>query len=53
MTVPLSHHLEQLLDIGGRLQKSTPAFLLGRYSDQGWWVYFPVAFFARRRRCLL
>ncbi len=44
MTVPLSHHLEQLLDIGGRLQKSTPAFLLGRYSDQGWWVYFPVAF---------
>jgi hypothetical protein len=44
MTVPLSHHLEQLLDIGGRLEKSTPAFLLGQYSDQGWWYYFPVAF---------
>lgn len=44
LTVPLSHHLEQLLDIGGRLQKSTPAFLAGSYSDSGWWYYFPVAF---------
>jgi hypothetical protein len=44
LTVPLSHHLEQLLDIGGRMQKATPAFLLGRYSDSGWWYYFPVAF---------
>ncbi|MFO7678686.1 MAG: hypothetical protein R6X34_01420 [Chloroflexota bacterium] len=44
MTVPLSHHLEQLLDIGGRLEKSTPAFLLGQYSDHGWWYYFPAAF---------
>lgn len=44
LTLPLSHHLEQLLDIGGRLQKSTPAFLAGRYSDSGWWSYFPVAF---------
>ncbi|MAT96466.1 MAG: hypothetical protein CL608_04925 [Anaerolineaceae bacterium] len=44
LTVPLSHHLEQLLDIGGRLQKSTPAFLMGSYSDSGWWYYFPVAF---------
>ncbi|MCA9933843.1 MAG: glycosyltransferase family 39 protein [Anaerolineales bacterium] len=44
MTLPLSHHLEQLLDIGGRLQKATPAFLLGQYSDSGWWYYFPVTF---------
>ncbi|MEZ4590126.1 MAG: phospholipid carrier-dependent glycosyltransferase [Chloroflexota bacterium] len=44
LTLPLSHHLEQLLDIGGRLQKSTPAFLAGSYSDSGWWSYFPVAF---------
>lgn len=44
LTVPLSHHLEQLLDIGGRLEKTTPAFLLGEYSDHGWWYYFPVAF---------
>ena len=45
LTVPLAHHLEQLLDIGGRLQVSTPSFLNGRYSDQGWWYYFPAAFF--------
>lgn len=44
VTLPLSHHLEQLLDIGGRLQKSTPAFLWGQYSDHGWWYYFPIAF---------
>ncbi|MEZ4641259.1 MAG: glycosyltransferase family 39 protein [Chloroflexota bacterium] len=43
VTVPLAHYLEQLLDIGGRMQR-TPAFLLGRYSDSGWWYYFPVAF---------
>jgi len=42
--VPLSHHLDQLLDIGGRLQVGTPSFLLGRYSDAGWWWYFAVAF---------
>ncbi|HEX6386621.1 MAG TPA: phospholipid carrier-dependent glycosyltransferase, partial [Anaerolineae bacterium] len=43
-TLPLAHHVEQLLDIGGRLQKGTPAFLLGRYAESGWWYYFPVAF---------
>jgi hypothetical protein len=43
-TVPLAHHLEQLLDIGGRLQVGTPSFLLGQYSDRGWWYYFPAAF---------
>lgn len=44
LTLPLSHHLEQLLDIGGRPQVSTPAFLAGQYSNSGWWYYFPVAF---------
>ena len=43
-TWPASHYLEQLLDIGGRMQKSTPAFLMREYSDSGWWYYFPVAF---------
>ncbi len=42
--VPLSHYLDQLLDIGNRLAVSTPSFLLGQYSDSGWWYYFPVAF---------
>ncbi len=44
LTLPLSHHIEQMLDIGGRLQVETPSFLLGQYSDTGWWYYFPVAF---------
>jgi isoprenylcysteine carboxyl methyltransferase (ICMT) family protein YpbQ len=43
-TLPLAHHLEQALDIGGRLRVGTPSFLLGQYSDRGWWYYFPVAF---------
>ena len=44
LTLPLSHHLEQLLDIGGRMQQETPSFLWGQYSDSGWWYYFPAAF---------
>lgn len=42
--IPLSDYLDQLLDIGNRLEVSTPSFLLGQYSDSGWWYYFPVAF---------
>jgi hypothetical protein len=42
--IPLSNHLDQLVDIGSRLQVRTPAFLLGQHSDEGWWYYFPVAF---------
>jgi hypothetical protein len=44
LTIPLSHHIEQLADIGGRLQVETAAFLMGQYSSHGWWYYFPVAF---------
>ncbi len=44
LTLPLAGHLEQLLDIGGRLRVATPSFLLGEYSESGWWYYFPVAF---------
>ncbi len=43
-TLPLAHHLEQLLDIGNRSTKGAAAFLLGNYSQEGWWYYFPVAF---------
>ena len=43
-TLPLAHYLEQFLDIGGRLRVGTPSFLLGQYSDSGWWYYFPVSF---------
>ena len=43
-TLPLADYLEQLLDLGGRMQVGTPSFLLGQYSYSGWWYYFPVAF---------
>ncbi|MFN2134640.1 MAG: phospholipid carrier-dependent glycosyltransferase [Candidatus Promineifilaceae bacterium] len=44
LTLPLAGYVEQLADIGGRLQVGTPSFLLGQYSDSGWWTYFPIAF---------
>ena len=44
LPVPLADYLTQLLDIGNRLAVTTPSFLLGQYSDSGWWYYFPVAF---------
>lgn len=47
VALPMSDYLDQLLDIGNRLEVSTPSFLLGRYSDSGWWYYFPVAFFLK------
>lgn len=43
LTLPLSHHLEQLLDIGNRAGKGAPAFLLGELREDGWWTYFLVA----------
>ncbi|MDJ0754509.1 MAG: hypothetical protein QNJ45_13380 [Ardenticatenaceae bacterium] len=43
LTLPLSHHLEQLLDIGNRSTQGAASFLIGEYSDRGWWYYFPVA----------
>ncbi len=42
-TLPLAHHLEQLLDIGGRVQVETPSFLMGE-NGFGWRSYFPIAF---------
>ncbi len=47
LTLPLAHHLEQLLDIGNRAQIGAPAFLLGDYRETGWWYYFPVAFLVK------
>ena len=44
LTLPLSHHLDQLLDIFARAQTGADAFLLGDYSPTGWWYYFPVTF---------
>lgn len=44
LTLPLAHHLEQLLDIGNRAQQGAPSFLMGEYRTTGWWSYFPLAF---------
>ncbi len=44
LRLPLAHHLEQLLDIGNRSTKGAASYLLGDYSRDGWWYYFPVAF---------
>lgn len=46
--IPAATHFRQWMDISGRLAgeatRRAPAFLAGRYSDTGWWYYFPVAF---------
>jgi hypothetical protein len=46
--VPAATHVRQWMDISGRLagevSRRAPAFLMGRYSDTGWWYYFPLAF---------
>ncbi len=48
LPVPAATHFRQWLDLSGRLTgeetRRAPAFLMGRYSDSGWWYYFPVAF---------
>ncbi len=48
LPVPAATHFRQWMDISGRLAgeatRAAPAFLAGRYSDSGWWYYFPIAF---------
>jgi len=48
LSLPAATHFGQWLDISGRLAgeetRRAPAFLMGQYSDTGWWYYFPVAF---------
>jgi hypothetical protein len=45
---PGATHFRQWMDISGRLAgeatRRAPAFLMGRYSETGWWYYFPIAF---------
>jgi hypothetical protein len=43
-TIPAASYVDGLHAIGRRLRKESPAFLLGDYSTEGWWYYFPVAF---------
>jgi len=47
-SVPAATHFCQWMNISGRLAgeatRRALAFLMGHYSDTGWWYYFPVAF---------
>ena len=42
--VPASPYLEGIHAILDFSSTGRPAYLLGQYSSQGWWYYFPVAF---------
>ena len=42
--VPASPYLEGIRAILNFSASGRPAYLLGQYSHQGWWYYFPVAF---------
>lgn len=43
-TVPAPAYFDELGAIIERVGKGNPTFLLGSYSNTGWWYYFPVAF---------
>jgi hypothetical protein len=42
--VPAPPYVRGLQAILGFASGGRPGYLLGRFSDQGWWYYFPVAF---------
>ena len=42
--IPASAYFNELRAILARIDKGNPSFLLGSYSTEGWWYYFPVAF---------
>lgn len=43
-TIPAPAYFDELKGIIERVGKGNPTFLLGSYSNTGWWYYFPVAF---------
>ena len=43
LPVPASAYLKGLQGLGYKLETGTQSFLLGSYSDTGWWYYFPIA----------
>jgi 4-amino-4-deoxy-L-arabinose transferase-like glycosyltransferase len=44
LPVPASAYLKGLQVLANKLETGTQAFLLGSYSNTGWWYYFPIAF---------
>jgi len=45
--VPASAYLKGLQALSNKLETGTQSFLLGSYSNTGWWYYFPIAFSAK------
>jgi hypothetical protein len=43
MTLPMPSYWQGLQTIFERTERGNPAFLMGQYSTDGWWYYFPVA----------
>jgi 4-amino-4-deoxy-L-arabinose transferase-like glycosyltransferase len=44
LPVPASAYLKGIQGLANKLETGTQSFLLGSYSDSGWWYYFPIAF---------
>jgi len=42
--IPASAYINELRAMMRRIDRGNPTFLLGSYSQEGWWYYFPVAF---------
>lgn len=42
--IPASEYFNELRAMMRRIDQGNPTFLLGSYSREGWWYYFPVAF---------
>ncbi|HXG67227.1 MAG TPA: glycosyltransferase family 39 protein [Blastocatellia bacterium] len=47
VTVPAADYLNEIRLIINRVGKGNPTFLLGAYSETGWWYYFPFAFLVK------
>ena len=46
-TLPMPSYWNGLKTIFERTERGNPAFLMGEYSDTGWWYYFPTIFFIK------
>lgn len=42
--IPASAYINELRAMMKRIEQGNPTFLLGSYSQEGWWYYFPLAF---------
>jgi 4-amino-4-deoxy-L-arabinose transferase-like glycosyltransferase len=42
--IPAAAYFNEIRAMMTRIEQGNPTFLLGSYSKEGWWYYFPVAF---------